>query len=502
MNSHAIRLIFKKLPLAAAGVLALLFAGCEPVEFLLWSPDGQHGLVVGGDEIALVDAAGTIVGKPFAPKDPKTPMQVEAWMPDSHRVLAVRAVKAKNWSEIAPLLGVERAQGVIRAADEMLGIIRTYRGDWSKFGDEDPRFKAWGDHLDFAAHYSIGSGSSSAGWEGITTVLAYLRERHAAEIAPLLETEGMTDGNDSIPEIYELFSRNVLPGEAPAEQLLVRSVDALPWACPSPDGRMIAFARIEPERPALCIVSAQGGEPLQVDEGAAQAAWTPDGQALVYQKTTVPFSAVEKQAQLGTLTRRQVRDAAGNVPAKLADAEDLAGVLFSNEQNRVACLPDGRILFAGCELSLPAVETARELTLFVLQPGATRVLERVVNADAQKKLPGGIGHFTVSPDGRHVAIPGTSGEVAVLSLETGEVTEIGGYVADYRDSSKYENSASAPVPAWRTASELCYIVPAGDAAGSARRAEVVLQPLGGAPRAISRTWSDELTKGFLPRPKP
>lgn len=496
-----IRPTLKRLSLAAACVIALLFAGCEPVGFLLWSPDGQHGLVLGGDEVVLVDADGTIVGKPFAPKDPKTPTGVEAWMPDSHRVLTVRAVKAKNWSEIAPLLGVERAQSVVRAADELLGIIRTYRGDWSEFG-EDPRFKPWSGHLDFAAQYSIGSGSSSAGWEGITTVLAYLRERHAAEIAPLLQTKEMADESDSAAEIYELFVRNVLPGEAPAEQLLLRSADRISWAAPSPDGRMIAFVRNEPVRPALYIVSSQGGDPVPVDEGAAQAAWTLDGQSLVYQKTKAPFSAVEKQAQLGTLTRRHVRDAAGAVPAKLTDAEDLAGVLFSNDQNRVACLPDGRILFVSAEISLPAVETGREPTLFALRPGATRAIERVVSDDGQKKLPGRVDRFTVSPDGRHVALPGDNGEVAVLSLETGEVTEIGGIVADYRDSSKYENSASAPVPAWRTGGELCYIVPAGDAAGGARRAEVVLQPLGGVPRAISRTWSDELTKGFLPRPKP
>lgn len=500
MKTQVIRLL-KKFPPAAVCALALLLAGCnDPAEFLLWSPDGQHGLVVGGNEIVLVDATGTIVGKPFAPK---APVGVEAWMPDSHRVLAVRSVKAKNWSEIAPLLGAERAQSVIRAADEMLGIIRTYRGDLSKI-DEDPRFKPWSERLDFAAHYSIGSGSSSAGWEGITTVLAYLRERHAAEIAPLLQTKEMADESDSAPEIYELFLRNVLPGEAPAEQLLLRSADVISWAQPSPDGRMIAFVRNEPERPALCIVGSQGGgDPVPVDEGGAQAAWTPDGQALVYQKTTVPFSAVEKQAQLGTLTRRQVRDAAGAVPAKLADAEDLAGVLFSNEQNRVACLPDGRILFVSAELSLPAVETARDLTLFALRPGATRVIERVVSEAGRAGLPGRIDRFTVSPDGRHVALPGGSGEVAVLSLATGEVTPIQSEaLADYRDSSRYENSATPPAPAWRSATELCYIVPAGSTAGSARRAEAVRQPLGGAPRTISRDWSDELTTGFLPRPKP
>jgi hypothetical protein len=503
INSPAALRIIKKLPLAAVSALALLIAGCnDPAEFLLWSPDGRHGLVVGGDEIALVDPAGSMVAKPFAPKDSKAPVAVEAWMPDSHRVIAVRSVKAKNWSEIAPLLGVERAQSVTRAADELLGIIREYHGDWEKFGDDDPKVKAWGEHLDFGARYSIGGGSASAGMDGIQTVLAYLRERHPAAIAPLLQTKEMIDESDTAPRIHELFIRSVLPGEAPGEELLVRSADVISWARPSPDGLMIAFVRNEPERPALAIVASHGGASVPVEEGTAQAAWTLDGQALVYQKTEVPFAALEKQAQLGTLTRRKVRDAAGIVPPKLADPENLAGILFSNEQNRVACLPDGRILFAGTRLRLPAVEDTRERTLFALRPGATPVIERVVADAAQAKLPGRIDRFTVSPDGRRVALPGGNGEVAVLSLETGDVTEIAATVADYNESSKYENSASRPAPTWRTADELCYIVPAGHAASSERRAEAVLQPLGGEPRAISRGWSDALTNGFLPRPKP
>ncbi len=498
-----IRSIFKTLSLTAAGVLALLLTGCNELqETVLWSPDGRHGLVLGGTKIALVDETGAIVGQPFAAQEPKTPQQVQAWMPDSRRVLVVRAVKAKNWSECAPLLGVERAQSVIRAAEEMLGFLRSYRGDWEKFGDDDPRVKRWMERLDFAANYSFRRGSSGGGSDGIMLVVAYLRERHAPEIAPLLQTKALGEEDEATPEIYELLVRHVLRGAAPAEQVLLRSMDAIPWAQPAPDGRSIAFALHTPERPALAIIDAQGGEPVPVDEGVVQAAWTPDGQALVYQKTTVPFTAVEQQAQLGTLTRRQVRDAAGTVPAQLADAEDLAGILFSNEHNRVACLPDGRILFVSCELSLPAVETARELTLFAIRPGATRILERVVADAAQAKLPGRLDHFAVSPAGRFVALSGANGEVAVLSLESGEVTPLQGQVANYQDSTPYENSASAPAPTWRSASELCYIVAPGDPAGRPRRAEVVLRPLGAAPRMISQSWSDALTAGFLPRPKP
>ena len=129
MNTPSIRRFLKRLPFAAACGLALLLAGCnDPEETVLWSPDGQHGLVR-GNEIVVVNDAGAIIAKPFPKQDGEPSVGVESWMPDSQRVLAVRAVKAKNWSEIAPLLGVERAQAVMRAADDMLRWIKEYRGD-------------------------------------------------------------------------------------------------------------------------------------------------------------------------------------------------------------------------------------------------------------------------------------------------------------------------------------------------------------------------------------
>jgi hypothetical protein len=210
-----------------------------------------------------------------------------------------------------------------------------------------------------------------------------------------------------------------------------------------------------------------------------------------------------EQAQLGTLTRRHVCDASGTLLASPPDPEDLAGILFSNAQNRVACLPDGRVLFASCEVSLPATETARDVTLFALRPGATPAIERVVAPGAQAKLPSRVDRFSVSPDGRFVALPGSNGEVAVLSLENGEVTPLQGPIAKSKepDNLEYENSFGVPAPTWRKANELCYVVGAGEIVAGPRRAEVVLRPIGGTPHAISQTWPDALTDAFLPRPK-
>ena len=57
------------------------------------------------------------------------------------------------------------------------------------------------------------------------------------------------------------------------------------------------------------------------------------------------------------------------------------------------------------------------------------------------------------------------------------------------------------IPAWRIGHELTYVAPWGTSFTSARRGEVVLHPIGGTPRVISKEWSDEIGGRFLPIPK-
>ena len=90
----------------------------------------------------------------------------------------------------------------------------------------------------------------------------------------------------------------------------------------------------------------------------------------------------------------------------------------------------------------------------------------------------------------------------MLSLETGEITQLQAKAKKAR-SDKFANTGeiTTMAPSWRTAKELCYVVRPGVKNVTASRAEVVLRTLGGEPRAISKSWSDEMTDNFLPRLK-
>jgi hypothetical protein len=259
---------------------------------------------------------------------------------------------------------------------------------------------------------------------------------------------------------------------------------------------VIAFAAETPGHPSLYVIPrSTNAHAVLVDEGATEADWSTDGQNLVYAKTTVPYELLSKSVQLGTITRRQVCGTNGQMLADFPPAKDLAGVLLGGNVTRVACLPDGRILFAAAPVHLPVItaETPSHLTLFALPAGATQSVESVVLPADIQHLPNRADRFALSPDKKKVAIPGDAGQVSILFLDSGKLLPL-------QETNVYTNKQSSDelIPSWPSAYEIALAIPAGDPAGSTNRAEVVLMNLSGGRIAISRSWTTNMTKDFLP----
>ncbi len=478
-------IILNSLPrwfLAATGSFLLLCAGCDPKDWVCWAPDGQHAFVRGSDDTWLVDGSGKIMGKAT---------DARAWLPDSRHVIAVRAVKPRNWDEYAQLLGPERAEKTTAAAARLPRIIRSYHGDWSKFGESEP-YKTW---------ENTETGKTYNGEWLILSVFFYLQQTNPEVVAPILEAMSKDKKawleEDFIPCIHEIILRDVLPSGPQEEELLARVPDEIRWVGVSPNGQAVAFAVEEPNRPALYVIRrAVDSRPVLVDEGVTEADWLTDGQDLVYAKTTVPYNLLMESMQLGTITSRRVCDSDGQVLAAVEPAKDLAGVLLGKDTlPSVACLPDGRILFAAAPIHLPAItaDMPSHLTLYALRSGPTPTLESVVRPEDVARLPDRVDRFTLSPDKKKVAIVNEQGHVSVVFLETGELRALQERDV-YPDSGKYTQL----VPNWRTADEVTCVVPVGNTAGSPARAEVVLANVqNGQKAAISKAWPDTVVKGLL-----
>ena len=286
-----------------------------------------------------------------------------------------------------------------------------------------------------------------------------------------------------------------MPSDPPAEKLLARFPDEILSVFPSPNGQVLAFAVGEPDRPTLYVIAQSTNScPALVDEGVTEAAWSKDGQDLVYAKTTVPYDLLQKSMQLGTITSRRVCETNGQVLAKFEDSKDIVGILLGQSSTRVACLPDGRILFASAPIHLPALSSDEpsHLTLFAIRPGPTPTLESVVRPADIPRLPDRVDRFALSPDKQRVSIVDAQGHVSIVSLDTGELQAIQGTTV-YSNSDKYTQL----IPTWRTTNEVTCLVPISDPSGSTARVEVVLANLNGQKTAISLSWSNAPMKGLL-----
>jgi hypothetical protein len=465
------------LSVASSGLL-LLTTGCDLKEFIRWAPDGQHAFVQGDDETWLIDSSGAILGKAT---------DARAWLPDSRHVIADRAVAPTNWDEYAQLLGTDNVDRVAEAADRWVKVIHGYHGEWSNFTDS-VSYKKW-DEAE-KVHASVQS------------VIFYLRQTNPQVIAPILKAmspDEQSKINDLTPEIHEIVVRNVLPSAPPADQLLVRFPFSILWMSASANGQMIAFAADTPEHPSLYVVPrTPNARAILVDEGVTEADWTTDGQNLVYAKPSVPYELLSKGVQLGTITSRQVCGTNGLLLAEFPPAKDLAGVLLGGKITRVACLPDGRVLFATFPVHLPAItaDMPGQLTLFALPAGATQSVQSVVLPADIDRLPNRADCFAISPDKKKVAIPGNSGQVSILFLDSGKLVPL-------QADNVYSNTQDSDqlIPSWRSANEIALAVPVGDPAGSSNRVEVVLANLGGGKTLISRSWTTNMAKQFLPASK-
>lgn len=333
----------------------------------------------------------------------------------------------------------------------------------------------------------------------IQSVIFYLRQTNPQAIAPILKAmsaDAKTQIDDLTPYIHELIIRNILPSDPPTDQFLTRCPFGILWVAASPGGKVIAFTGDTQEHPSLYVIPRfSGAQAVLVDVGATEADWSTDGQNLVYAKTTMPYELLSKSVQLGTITSRLVCGTNDQILAEFPPAKDLAGVLLGGNVTRVACLPDGRILFAAAPVHLPAItaDTLSHPTLFALPAGATQSVESVVLPADIEHLPNRVDRFALSPDKKKVAIPGDAGQVSILFLDTKKLVPL-------QEANVYTNSQSSDqlIPSWRNANEIALAVPAGYPSGSTNRAEVVLVNLNGAKTAISRSWATNLTKAFLP----
>jgi dipeptidyl aminopeptidase/acylaminoacyl peptidase len=260
----------------------------------------------------------------------------------------------------------------------------------------------------------------------------------------------------------------------------------------SPDGGMLAFVTRwrkgwhESEMRSLSVVPATAGSKPAVvaDQVSRFPDWSPDGRSLMY----VQSEGVDADDDaLGQIRRRAIRDSKGAILGEFAGAENLATVVFRGTL-KVRCLLDGRVLFTAKAVSLPVLsrDMPNGSTLFILNPGQPGSISRAFSISVDQKLPDALDLFELSPDEKHIAVPGSKGRVSVIAMATGEITPV---------IDKDGTGELLAIPVWRNSNQLSLVVPAGSVYGSPKREEFVLWSPDKTV-VISHGWPDEVISGI------
>jgi len=425
---------------------------------MIWSPDGARAAVRLPQGLCLMDANG-VLSPPVASN-----VTAVAWLPDSQGLVLVREISVTNWTEAVRLLPpaeIATVESLARGMIDMLkGALAAAGGDASAV--DEKFFKPL--HIEMPEYFFA--------------VLLCLRDTQPAALRQLIQ--GARNAQDwekalSDPIEFKVNELSVLQLAGNPPRVLERTLQEFGEARPSSDGRAVAFLR----RSALTVAPMDGGtnRVCVAENVTGSFDWTPDGKALVYAvRLNEKWEA--NAVNLVRIERRGAADAAGEA-LPLASV----GVAFLP---RVRCLPDGRVLFASLALQLPAPAKATQEARFYLVDPAQGV---VAVPSPPGALPVELGSFTLSPDGRRVAVVESGSDVvAVLDLTSGALEVV----------SPKRNGKCRTLPAWRGANELYF---AALPETGAARPEWLRWNKGNAPQVISRQWPKDAVKDLIEQGK-
>lgn len=450
--------------------VALICAGCEPVNRIVWSPDGQRAAVLASDGLRLCERDGHM-SRPLIPA-----VDVACWTPDSNHALLAIHSRVQTWSEAAKLLAPQERKQALEEAGQLRKAILSYKGSWDDFLKEN-------DALLNSFKFP-------------TEATLYLREKHPDELKSKLKDK-WSDMEKLSLDVWDVQSHELSPSRAAGGSSVYRTNRAVVDIRIPRHGRAVAVveqARVNADEGLyqISVVPIEGGVARRItQQGAKCPDWSEDGRLLVY--TEVAGSAQGSLTPaLGSLKEVEICQPSGELLKDFKAARTLAYVPFAGA-GRVRCLQSGRIVFSSAEIALPCTEAdASSLpTLYVLDPNKQATATRLVPRGTASEIAHAAHLFEISADESMASVPSHSGVVTVLNIKTGEVTKV-----------QPEIDAACGrlifIPQWRSADELCFAAPAQKGAADKWVADVVVMNIKTkAKQILNKGWPSEAVAGFL-----
>jgi len=448
----------------AVALASAVSAGCWPRQLVVWSPDARRAVVMDSNSTSLCDGDGKLARLDVGAA------RAAAWMPDSKSVLLVMRASADNWAELAKALDQPTRQAVIAAGGDLEKAILALPGN-AELTDDDVQ--------PIVKRVFKGRGSLLA------AALVYLRDARPDDLRKRLAERwkemDKLSVNYSQLRLFDLNGMSLKPAAVILNSL--KDVHVLRLA---PDGEAVAYVTGSDRTQNgytlwLAPMTADAAPRELADRVALFPDWSTDGRHVAYVQSAGAKDA--KPVSLAALSKRQVADGKGKLLDEMPEPEPLAAVVFDNLLG-VRCLADGRILFASADMTLPAAveKMHKPISLFTFNPGDPTKVTRVIGAQSQSQLPESF-VFELSPDHKQISLAGNDAKVCVAALADGRITWV-----------QQQEGQLRMLPSWRSAGELCFMIPAGGDDPHSR-GEVALWSAGKT-RILSKDWPDDVLENL------
>jgi hypothetical protein len=418
-----------------------LLVGCVPEERIWWSPSGKRALVVMNEQIHLVQADGTRIRTLTELPLGEVAFPTACWLPDETGFVCVTSEKLASWEEVVRILPPSEVAQV----DAMMPLVLQSLAAAVRLSPGTTEFTRLLSHLQpdvRAALVAATMRTYATGPEKVEAALAPLKDAKA--IMESLRKNG--------PSFQMNAVCHVLLDDQQATQVKVLNRSLLsgyvfPKVCPNGDFIAMLVGVDGKDDIQLVVHSLRDDSKVTVTTRATPAfEWMPDGKSLCY------FSPLDGRSQtICVLNRARVLNDEG----KLVDAKvfqpsthvELLATVLVTKTPALRVLPDGRLLLAGQPATFPFTgsDLKEEPKLYLLcEDGQT--LAQIPTATGA--LPTDLGHFSLSPDGKRVAVvEGGTNAVALVELDSGKTDLI--HLAD-------DGWRCRLLPAWRSSDELIF----------------------------------------------
>lgn len=428
---------------------------------IVWSPDGSKAILFASDGLRIIDAKGNLteaISKETYPA---------VWMSDSKKILAVTHNEIKTWDELSSLIPTEEKTRVENAAKLVVDLVKNKKvivGKGQNLSKEDQK--------------SLDTATKNLRPNDLLTYIYSLDPKVFFKVINQPYDESFPwYANVDILREFQLKNNKL-----EANRILYKTRGEIDFLKLSPDSKSVAFIEttVHEKKQNLFALNLNTRKHLKVSNEVSNSVdWLPGSANLIY---------IEKRMDdQGRLTKSKIRAKDGTLVKKVNKLL-LAHTNF-RKNSRIQCTKDGKVFFTSTEYSVPRPPEHKRLKqkLFMTIPGQ---FTNIVKALSPEEY--GCENFTISPDGKKVAILNRAhGQVYVYNLADGDLSHLASNIFTNHRQAKM----SSIMPQWRTVNQLCITSPNSTDNTSERKAEIVLVDIGSNTKTIlSKSWSKETAK--------